>query len=106
MRDFNDIERDVAAKTYEIEQRGKWFATVCRTDGFWAITFISKNKRAAKRKGDEFVSGKRNATRKYVTPLGAAINEAQSRVPKNMRNPETLDRVAIAAMVAFQMENP
>lgn len=69
-------------RSYSIEARGKKFATVCRTDGFWSITWLSKNKKAARRKGEDFVSGKRTAMRKYVTVLGAAINEQKSRQPK------------------------
>lgn len=54
-------------RTYKIEPRGKKFATVCRTDGYWSITWLSKNTRAANRKGNEFVSGKRTSMRKYTT---------------------------------------
>jgi hypothetical protein len=64
--------------SYEVEPQGKKFLTVCRIGGYWARTFTSKNTRTAKRKGDDFVSGKRTAFRKYTTAYGRAINEAKS----------------------------
>ena len=53
--------------TYKIVPDGHKFATVCRTDGYWSITWYSKTKKAAKRKGDDFLAGKRTATRHYRT---------------------------------------
>ena len=41
-------------KTFSVDPYGYKFATVCRTDGYWSITWLSKNKKAAARKGDEF----------------------------------------------------
>lgn len=70
------------SRTYRIETRGKKFATVCRTDGYWSITWLSKNRKAAERKGDEFVSGKRTAMRKYVTAYGQVVNRFKSQNPK------------------------
>lgn len=71
------------SRTYTIEPHGKKFATVCRTDGYWSITWLSKNKRAAKRKGDEFVSGKRTDMRKYVTRWGETLNTMKSLHPRS-----------------------
>lgn len=65
-------------RTFDIEPRGKKWATVCRTDGYWSITWLSKTKRRARQKGEEFVSGERTAMRKYTTPLGRTINEMNS----------------------------
>ena len=65
-------------RTYSIEEKGRKFATVCREDGFWAITFLSKNTRRARQKGEEFISGERTAMRKYVTRYGEALNTAKS----------------------------
>lgn len=93
-------------KNYEIEPRGKKFTTICRTDGLWSITYISKNKRSAKRKGDEFVSGERTTTRKYVTKYGAAINEELSRIPRTKRNASDAGKAAILAMAALLSGNP
>jgi hypothetical protein len=71
-------------RNYQVKPHGKKFATVCRTDGYWSITFTSKNTRTAKRKGDDFVSGKRTASRKYTTAYGRAINEAKSNQPRRV----------------------
>lgn len=73
------------SRTYSIEQWGKKFATVCRTDGFWSITWLSKSRKSAKRKGDNFVSGKRSAIRKYVTEYGQHLNTEKSRNPRRSR---------------------
>jgi hypothetical protein len=70
------------ARNYEVEPHGKKFLTRCRTDGYASVTFTSKNTRSAKRKGDDFVSGKRTAFRKYTTAYGRAINEAKSNQPR------------------------
>lgn len=72
-------------RTYSIEPRGRRFATVCRTDGYWSITWLSKNRKVAKRKGDDFVSGKRSAVRKYVTEYGRALNTEKSLNPRRSR---------------------
>jgi hypothetical protein len=60
-------------RTYKILPHGKKFATVCRTDGYWSITWLSKNGRAARRKGEDFVAGRRTATGKYVTRYGETL---------------------------------
>ena len=70
------------SRSYTVHPCGKKFATDCRTDGYWSITFLSKNIKMAKRKGDEFVSGHRTAVRKYTTPYGRYLNEVKSRNPK------------------------
>jgi hypothetical protein len=71
-------------RTYKIEPHGKKFLTRCRVDGYASVTFTSKNTRAAKRKGDEFVSGERTGLRKYTTAYGRAINEAKSNRPRRV----------------------
>lgn len=63
---------------YSVEPSGKKFLTVCRTDGYWSITWLSKNKRRAKQKGDEFISGKRTSRRKYITAYGEYLNTVKS----------------------------
>lgn len=73
------------SRTYSVEPYGKKFATICRTDGYWSITWFSKNTRAAKRKGDDFVTGKRTAMRKYVTPYGRKLNTEKSLIPRQHR---------------------
>ena len=88
--------------TFTTQRHGKKWATVCRTDGFWSITYFSKNKRRARRKGEEFVAGIRTATRKYVTASGQASNTAKSQKPKHIalighRHPS---RVGLALMAA------
>jgi hypothetical protein len=91
---------------YYIKPCGKKFQTQCYTDGYWSITFTSKNTRSAKRKGDEFVSGKRTAFRKYTTAYGRAINEAKS----NQRRVSILSNgrnmVALALAVAALDSKP
>ena len=101
-----DMQINESNRTYEIEQSGKRFKTVCRTDGFWSITFTSKNKRTARKKGEEFVSGERTAMRKCVTPTGRAINEAKSRIPRSQRNSENTGKLTLIAMAALLAENP
>jgi|TARA_R110000744_G_C19149771_1_gene539277 hypothetical protein len=94
-------------KTFSVDPYGYKFATVCRTDGYWSITWLSKNKKAAARKGDEFVSGKRTAMRKYTTAYGRAINEEKSRRPKRVgliaHTPHGGSSVALALAVAATM---
>lgn len=69
--------------SYRVEPYGKKFATVCRSDGYWSVTFLSKNTRAARRKGDDFLSGRRTGMKKYVTPYGEALNTAKSLKGRN-----------------------
>ena len=66
---------DELGKTYTIEPYGKKFATVCRTDGYWSITWLSKNTKLARRKGEEFISGKRTELRVYRTGYGKRIDD-------------------------------
>lgn len=54
-------------KTYSIEPRGKKFVTLCRDDGYLTIWWYAKNKKLAKKKGDEYLSGKRSALCGYTT---------------------------------------
>lgn len=61
-------------RTYSVKPHGKKFATICWTDGFWSNSWLSRSKRIAKRKGDEFVSGKRTSMSRYVTQFGEALN--------------------------------
>jgi len=65
--------------TYEVKPHGKKFETVCRTDGYCSISFLSKNKKLAHRKGREFLSGTRTSYRKYVPRAGRERNEKKSR---------------------------
>lgn len=65
--------------TYEVIPQGKKFATVCRTDGYWFITWLSKNKKRAHAKGEEFVNGTRTSLRTYITAYGQHVNQDKSR---------------------------
>ncbi len=65
-------------RTYEVKPYGKKFATICRTDGYWSISWLSKTTRAARRKGDEFVSGKRTSTRRYRTRHGEMMDAVRA----------------------------
>ena len=65
-------------RTYKIEQVEKKFVTHCYNDGYYAISWWSKNKKLARKKGEEYVSGKRTATRKYVTKMGQLMNMFKS----------------------------
>lgn len=40
-------------RSYEVEPRGKKFATIHRVDGYWTGTLLSKNKKQAIRKGED-----------------------------------------------------
>ena len=79
-------------RNYTVNPSGKKFATDCSTDGYWSITFLSKNIKMARQKGDEFVSGHRTAFRKYTTPYGRYLNEVKSRNPK-LNDAEILAKV-------------
>lgn len=72
-------------KTFEVQPHGKKFETICRIDGCWSISFLSKNKKAATKKGREFVSGARTSRRTYVTKTGQAINEIKSKLTRKQR---------------------
>jgi hypothetical protein len=65
--------------SYEVVQQDSKFATVCKTDGYWSITWLSKNKKRAHVKGQEFMNGTRTSMRKYVTAYGRMLNEEKSR---------------------------
>ena len=52
-------------RSFTVEAAGKKFATVCRADGYWVMTWLSKTKRRAAWKGRQFVDGIREP-RKYV----------------------------------------
>lgn len=71
-------------RSFSVEPCGKKFATVCRTDGYWSITWLSKNRRLAVRKGEEFLAGKRTSMRKYVTAYGQALNTQRSLAPRDI----------------------
>ncbi len=43
-------------RTYEVEQRGKKFATVLRVDGYWVGTLLSKRRALAVAKGEKHVA--------------------------------------------------
>lgn len=94
-------------RTYTIEPQGKKYATICRTDGYWSITWLSKNKKQAKRKGDDFVSGKRTAMRKYVTRYGEALNTVKSQQPRRIAiaHPGTNSAALAALLVASMAAN-
>mgnify|MGYP003681964481 CR=1 FL=1 len=71
--------------SYEVEPHGKKFKTSCYTDGFYCIGFLSKNRKAAVKKGEEYLSGERTSLRTYTTPLGRKINEEKSRNPRRSK---------------------
>jgi len=70
------------SKTFTVIPYGKRFKTICQVDGVPTVSWVSKNKRSARRKGEEYVYGKRTATRRYTTAHGRRLNEDRSRVPK------------------------
>ncbi len=73
---MSDKAKDVL--TYEIRPHGKKFVTVCRADGYWVTSWVSKNKRRARRKGEEFVIGARSCFRGYRTRYGEAMDAVRA----------------------------
>ena len=43
-------------RSFTVEQSGKKFATIGRADGYWAVRWLSKTKRRAVWKGQQYVA--------------------------------------------------
>jgi hypothetical protein len=42
-------------RTYSVQPQGSKFETVARIDGYWVGSWLSKRKRSAERKGEQFI---------------------------------------------------
>ena len=75
---MNSTETRPDVLTYEVKPDGKKFVTICRSDGYWVTSWVSKNKRQAKQKGKDYVDGKRSPFRGYRTQHGEMMDAVRA----------------------------
>jgi hypothetical protein len=63
-----------STKTYYIKPSKKKFETLCYKDGMFVTSFTSKNKRAAHRKGEEYIEGIRTGINVFRTEYGELLD--------------------------------